>query len=73
MKTTYNQGPLFAEAQYKLLFQTVSVILSFRNAREKMFQKWQFSQHLWFTPAILATQEAESKRILVPSQCGQIG
>jgi hypothetical protein len=38
----------------------------------RTFVKRKYSWHWWLTPVILATQEAEIRRIVVPSQPGQI-
>jgi hypothetical protein len=35
-------------------------------------QEWSLARHWWLTPVILATQEAEIRRIVVQSQPGQI-
>jgi hypothetical protein len=37
----------------------------------ELIRKWGLGRHQWLTPVILATQEAESKRIVVQGQPGK--
>jgi hypothetical protein len=75
--TKYFQGKLYLETnnltQSTVLFFTEfyyswSLILWLPN----FFEIWVWAGHQWLTPIILATQEAEIRRISVWSQPGQI-
>jgi hypothetical protein len=47
-------------------------LLKIENQRQEVFKNKDSTRHLWLTPVILATQEAEIRRITVRSQPRQI-